>query len=966
MLRRRKQVSSHIQVLKGFFYTLPTCVNPQHRRMRLQMLTVMQVHFIFPGKKDPSEDDRKLIRGDEDIETFKNNRVLLSIADGRLPDERPNYDYFARLLSADNDIFLRPKQCWIFVSSSKVTLKEKHVTAEDGTTRKQISGYDPDGRRVVGEADYPHLRLNEDKDYKNMRLNEDRPGILLHEYTRALTQKESCCVKEISNKWCDRFPELAEKLGAALRGARASDERTSRCVLGPCDTFHFEVVLDLHSKQFPSGSELNGVVELSISRPDLQNHRWRTVTTVVKPESLYLDDSEPDYHDRDSPVDVIASHRAGCTAAAQRGAGGGGGVCDCAVRGSRDTLSVRFPASSWANTLFRLAPFVSAMREEREREREKANKDQRERPGGASRPRVKQEEANNRNASSSSHRPSSSSPQSSSHQKRFPAPSGTKKKELMDLLQGVAMYQEIWSAPNDSIANRGGGEVKRSNWTRRAVLLWTFVPAHENTDNKGKTTVVPAGTNWRFMSKLDPTSQYHQQRAYLSGPPSVTRDAVMSPNPAYAHHVHAAMHEHFGAAAATPYDQQQSSSSSTGMCIPTTAAAALSGCTTAAAGGGPGSHLAGLNLLDAAGYVDVDGGLAAPPPTASLQGNAFGHSFDGGAAMVGVGGGGNYHHHHHPPHNNHHSMSFMSDGTTTTGSESHSQQQHLSGLLVGLGVGGDPHTAADPFFSGLGGAARGYEDAGPVDCDANLQVWAQGGIQGLADASQWATAAGSYGGDGHHHHHHHHPVTSSWTDARDLTPAAMAELRDAAAAVQWGPASPLHHWASGGDDKDAAGAAAAAALWSSPPPPHSSSNNDNNSGDHLKPHEEQQQQQQQSGVTDQDHQDAWTAWQAVEAAGRQQSWGDEEHHGGATPTATTAVADSHHDGGFSLGTTGLTPMRGSRKRSRAESLDDDDDGGARDEQESYRVSSMRKLTHHDGSDGGGAAPTAVMGDEYQL
>ncbi|RYP39010.1 hypothetical protein DL766_000650 [Monosporascus sp. MC13-8B] len=890
----------------------------------------MQVHFIFPCK-DSNEDDRKLIR-DKNIESFKNNRVLLSIADGRLPDERPNYDYFARLLSADNDIFLRPKQCWIFVSSSKVTLKEKHVTAEDGTTRKQISGYDPDGRRVVGEADYPHLRLNEDKDYKNLRLDDDRPSVLLHEYTRALTQKESCSAKEISDRWRDRFPELAEKLGAALSGggARASDERTSRCVLGPCDTLHFEAVLDLHSKQFPSGSELNGVVELSVSRPDLHNHRWRTVTTVVKPESLYLDDGEPDYHDRDSPVDVIASHRAGCTAAAQRG---GGGVCDCAARGGRDTLSIRFPASSWANTLFRLAPFVSATREERElereREREHAKKDKLERPGGKSRPRAKQEEANNRNASSSSQRPSSSPPQSSSHAKRSPAPSGTKRRGLMDLLEDVAMYQEIWSAPNDGIASGGGGS-KRSSWTRRAVLLWTFVPAHEKTDSKGKTTVVPAGTNWRFMSKLDPTSQYHQQRAYLSGPPS------------------------------------------------TTAAVALSGCTAA---GEPGSHLAGLNLLDAAGYVDVDGGLATPPPTVNLQGSAYAHSFDGGHAMVGGVGGGNgrhrgsiggssadssvgvgavlHHHHHHPHPHSHHNLSFMSDSTTATGSESHPQQQHQGGTLVGLGVGGDSHTAAaDPFLSGLGGAAGGYEDAGPVDCDGDLQAWAQGGIQGLADASQWATAAGGYGGDGHRHHHrphhhHHHPVTSSWADTPDLTPAAMAELRDAAAAVQWGAASPSHHWASGGEDKGAA-----AALWSSPPP--HGSGNDNN--DHPKPHE---QQQHRGDVTDQD---AWTAWQAVEAAGRQQPWGDEEHHGGVTPTATAAVVDSRHDGSFSLGTAGLTPLRGGRKRSRAESLDGDDDrgGGRRDGQASYRVSSMRKLTHHHGSDGAGAAPTAVMGEEYQL
>ncbi|KAK5632721.1 hypothetical protein RRF57_008435 [Xylaria bambusicola] len=192
MFRSRKQVSSHIQVLKGFFPTLSTC-----------------------KQKDGLDDDKRLVKEEEDTESFKNNRVLISIADGRLPDERPNYEYFSRLLNAENDVFIRPKQCWIFVSSSKVTLKEKHAASEDGTMKKQLVASHPDGLCLT-EADYPHLKLNEGKEYKDLPRLGNQPTILLHEYTRSLAQKESSSVKEIAGKWDVRFPELREKLTAAL------------------------------------------------------------------------------------------------------------------------------------------------------------------------------------------------------------------------------------------------------------------------------------------------------------------------------------------------------------------------------------------------------------------------------------------------------------------------------------------------------------------------------------------------------------------------------------------------------------------------------------------------------------------------------------------------------------------------------------------------------------------------------
>ncbi|KAI0594779.1 hypothetical protein F4775DRAFT_595910 [Biscogniauxia sp. FL1348] len=623
MYRTRKQVSSHIQVLKGFFQTLVT------------------FHFIFPSKKDTKEEDKKLMKEDEDTESFKNNRVLISIADGRLPDERPNYEYFARLLSADNDVFLRPKQCWIFVSSSKVSLREKHVTTEEGTTKKQVTGYTAD-RRCLEEADYPHLKLNDSKDYKDLPRTGERPTVLLHEYTRSLSQKESSSVKDISNKWDVRFPDLKEKLVAALDDTRPSDERTSRCVVGPCDTFHFEVVLDLHSTSlFPDGTELNGMVELSISHPDLHNHSWRSITSVVKPEELYMSEEEPEFWERANPVEVAVSHRVGCH---------GVGPCDCAGRGSRDTICVPFPAHSWASTFIKLAPYVTA-------ERERVSRERAAREAGSLRgSRAEREAARLKKESDDT---------SSPHHSKKPTPK--------ELLSQVAMYQEVWSAPNDGMPTERSSSKR---WTRRAVILWTFEPVREHTDDKGKTVTVSPGTNWRFLTKVDPTSQYHQQHAYLSGSPTVIpRDNVMSPNPGYAHHIDAAMREHMSGAC----DASMSGPPFMGGIPPSTLPSQMPSLPTQHQHQQP-QRLGDLNAL-------IDGyhqnGLATPPPTAALH-PSYPHSFDDSSAgddslhhisfmtdstsgpetmqALASSAAHQHHHHHHPPlhHHAHHNGSSSS------------------------------------------------------------------------------------------------------------------------------------------------------------------------------------------------------------------------------------------------------------------------------------------------------------------
>ncbi|KAI1801199.1 hypothetical protein F4811DRAFT_574362 [Daldinia bambusicola] len=638
MYRGRKQVSSHIQVLKGFFATLVT------------------FHFIFPSKRDAKEEDRKLIRDDDDTESFKNNRVLISIADGRLPDERPNYEYFARLLSADNDVFLRPKQCWIFVSSSQVILKEKHVKMDDGTTKKQVTGCTPSGH-CLGESDYPHLKLNDGKEYKDLPRNGDQPTVLLHEYTRPLAQKESASIKDISNRWDVHFPELREKLLAALEDTHPSDERTSRCVVGPCDTFQFEVTLDLHAtSKFPDGSELNGMVELSINRPELHNHSWRSVTSVVKPDELHISGSEPDFWDRSNPVEVIVSHRVGCN---------GIGRCDCASRGSRDTIGVPFPAASWANTFIKLAPYVTAERERRERKGREQDSNRGSRPS-----RAERESARTKKEDSASDK------------------GGNKMPTPKELLSQVAMYQEIWSAPNEGPGS--GVEGGKRGWTRRAVILWTFVPVHDHTDEKGKTVTVAPGTNWRFLTKIDPTSEYHQQRAYMSGSPSVSRDSVMSPNPGYQAHLNASMHENLSAA----YEAAPVLSSST---VPSQhhqhSQRASHHHNHHHSNNHSHNHIPpGLDLLEG-----FDNGLVTPPPTASLTGG-YPHNFDDNASGDST---------------LHHQLSFISD--TTSGARTNT----ISAEMTGGSSHSGSSTGTDHFLSGLGVPVSSYEDSWAVSAQSN-------------------------------------------------------------------------------------------------------------------------------------------------------------------------------------------------------------------------------------------------------
>lgn len=97
-------------------------------------------------------------------------------------------------------------------------------------------------------------------------------------------------------------------------------------------------------------------------------------------------------------------------------------------RSRGNTIKVPFPAASWANTFYRLSEYVTAERERKEGK-----------------------------GTETAHEPRAQS-ECSNHGAELPTPS--------DMLQQIAMYQEISSAPSEGSSN--------PVWKRRCVLLWTF------------------------------------------------------------------------------------------------------------------------------------------------------------------------------------------------------------------------------------------------------------------------------------------------------------------------------------------------------------------------------------------------------------------------------------------------------------------------------------------------------------
>ncbi|RDL42463.1 uncharacterized protein BP5553_02442 [Venustampulla echinocandica] len=97
MMRNRKQVSSHIQVIKGFLKGHPA------------------YHKLFPEAKDGK-------KGLEN-QSFKNDPCLRAISEGRLPHTR--YDRFREYADANQEVAMhrlsmKPTHFWLFITSTSI------------------------------------------------------------------------------------------------------------------------------------------------------------------------------------------------------------------------------------------------------------------------------------------------------------------------------------------------------------------------------------------------------------------------------------------------------------------------------------------------------------------------------------------------------------------------------------------------------------------------------------------------------------------------------------------------------------------------------------------------------------------------------------------------------------------------------------------------------------------------------
>ncbi|KAK0631799.1 hypothetical protein B0T14DRAFT_468014 [Immersiella caudata] len=638
--RGRKQVSSHIQVLKNIFKHHKYC------------------HIFLPKEIKKSKNTAE----DPDPVSLKRHPVLVAISEGCLPDERPNYEYFARILALNEQVVIRPKRCWIFVSNRDVAVRE------DG------SGYLATTGEKLPRDQYPHIERNLEREKWAKEEQQIFQGALLHEYIKSFSQADSSALRELSKEWKAPFPDLNQRLEAMMAANAQNDILTTE---PQCDFVHMQVILELNEmRRFPSHSELNSWVEISIDKPHLLHHRWKVETQLVRPAELSYTSgrSAPELvYKTSADIAVQYKHRPGC-----EGPRNGASDCHCmSQHARRDWVTVPFPADVWAPTLSNCAeypahPFM----------------------GGSSRRRAKKPKRESDDDDDSKSGPDGCYP------------------TQMDLVPQIAMMQEIYSCPPDEAHKNDTESQGSKRWTRRGVILWSFKTIH-SIDPKDPNKILTAEggkTTWRFLTVLDPVSEYHLQNSLLPGnghhpgasykenvprnrhfplglsTTALGRDAVMSPSPTYQQHLSASMSENFSSAWASAEVLESMSGAASQAYDPQLMVQNT---------GPSASHSTAYSLL---GGYPGHGRLATPPPSACLT-NSFSQNFE----------------------------------TSTTGAD------HVAAYLT---AGPQPQnltTEPSSAHSCVGGTRPSTFDVGPYsDTQQGLPNWGNPSVTGI-NTSAWPT-----------------------------------------------------------------------------------------------------------------------------------------------------------------------------------------------------------------------------------
>lgn len=246
--RTRKQVSSHIQVLKGFMRGHPACKLSIGNHVALHLLET--VDRLFPPKDAPRN-------GFED--SFKNDPCLRALAQGRLPHRSSSqhdfvpsmkYELLSPLGTPTRQAIASPRQHGQYLSPPHQSLRPSLFKMYMKTLRPGV-------------------------DFKDVPEDDTGDGKLstkVHTYSDSIPREVGYSMLEMFPDWQSRFPILAQ--------IHSRNELK-------CDVIHMEASLELRYGSLPERSELWGRFEVLMPGKHNRQAVWRCTQSLYKPVDLY-------------------------------------------------------------------------------------------------------------------------------------------------------------------------------------------------------------------------------------------------------------------------------------------------------------------------------------------------------------------------------------------------------------------------------------------------------------------------------------------------------------------------------------------------------------------------------------------------------------------------------------------------------------------------------------------------------